>query len=192
MKSKKGLSQRNIEIFFLILLFGGLSCSTINLFKPNEESYQPNIGGFLNLDSVDGLNWPTNSSVNISLYTKSGGTLLYNGTSSTDENGHFYQSVGVDLVPGMMIEGTNGKIKKYVVLVNLTIDNVDIKSGIISGTAIANSKVNILYGSWQSVLSDNNGGWEAKFDVSDNIPKNGVQVEIPDNDGDRTVIKMEV
>jgi hypothetical protein len=49
--------------------------------------------------------------------------------------------------------------------------------------------VNVKYDSWQSVTTNDKGVWTADFAESFDITKGGIQAEIPDDDGDRTVVK---
>jgi FecR protein len=162
---------------------------------PAKSSGQPtslhHIGGFLNLDAVDGENWPASTSVSIRVFSAPGGTLLFNGTASTNEAGHFYMDVGTDLVPGMAVEVTDGAFTKDVTLVPLTVDAINPATGTVSGTALAGSEVTVRSGTWfQSVTANDKGVWTANSRGSLDTMRERIQVEAPDGDGDRTVVKI--
>jgi len=85
----------------------------------------PTVDGFLYPDSVDGYNWPANALVTIRVYSAPGGELLYTGDARTDQNGQLITSIGVHLIPGMVVEVDDGMETESVTIVPLTVDVID-------------------------------------------------------------------
>jgi basic membrane protein A and related proteins len=156
------------------------------------------VDGFLNLDAVGGANWPASARPTIRVFSAPGGELLFTGEGMTDQDGNFYQNVGVDLVAGMAVEVDDGMETESVTLVPLTLDVIDPDADIVSGTAPGGAVI-FLYvgeidgktGAFLSVTADSNGLWQANFTGQFDITsRTGVQVKAPDADGNGTVIKI--
>ena len=154
--------------------------------------------GFLNLDSVGGENWPASARPTIRVFSAPGGELLFTGEAMTDQDGNFFQSVGVDLVPGMAVEVDDGMETDSVTLVPLTLDVIDPDADIVSGTAPNGAAIFVVLGNVDSkvnaylwVTADSNGLWQANFTGQFDIASRAAaQVMVPDADGNGTVIKI--
>ncbi len=93
-----------------------------------------NINGFPDLDSVDGANWPANTWVTIRIESPEGETL-FTGDARTDQVGHFFVPVGVDLVPGMVVVVDGCLSSRSTTIVPMSIDVIDMENDIVSGRA---------------------------------------------------------
>jgi basic membrane protein A len=157
------------------------------------------IGGFLNLNAVDGSDWPANALLTIRVFATPGGELIFTGSTLTDQNGSLFQQVNVDLVPGMDVEVNFGAEISSVTLVPLTVDVVDPVSDSLSGTAPAGAKINISLGDigtdikgYLSVTASGDGHWEASFSGNYDInSQTVVQATVPDTNGNGTIIKIQ-
>jgi hypothetical protein len=120
---------------------------------------------------------------------------MYTGVSMTDQNGHFFQGVGVDLVPGMAVEVNDCLDTRSVTLVPITIDVIDPEGDIVSGTAPSGAKIFVVPGRevYKTVTADRNGLWRAsfagKFDITN---KTTVQATAQDENENGTTLKIGV
>lgn len=157
----------------------------------------PGIGGFLNLDAVDGTNWHANAVLTIRIYPAPGGALLFTGTAATNQTGEFFQNVGVDLKPGMVVEVTDGTQTRSSTLDPLTVDNIDPGSDIITGTALPGANIVVIVtadypGPFLEVKADESGRWQANFAGKVDITsKTFMQVEALGAGKNQTIIKLE-
>jgi len=148
------------------------------------------VGGILNLDGVGGGYWPANARVTIRIFATPGGALLFTGESMTDQNGQFYQDVGVDLVPGMVVEVSDSMASRSYTLVPLTIDVIDPDRDIVSGTALSGAKIYVAMGEGLWVTADSNGRWQASFTGQVDITNETVvQAMVMDENGNQTAVK---
>ncbi len=156
------------------------------------------IGGFLNLNDVDGSDWPADTNLTIRVFSAPGGQLIFTGTTQTDAHGSFDRHTSADLVPGTEVEVDFGAETSSVFLVPLTIDNVDMVADTVSGTAPAGSKIDLNLGDigtdikgYLSVTASSDGHWQASFSGNYDInSQTVVQATVPDENGNGTVIKI--
>lgn len=173
------------------LVFTGLG-----LFLLAGCTATPHINGFLIPHGVDGYDWPSKSQVTIYIFATLGGGLLFTGNSTTDQTGHFYEDVGVNLIPGMEVEVNNGTNTKSVTLVPLTVAHIDLAGDTISGTSLGGARifVQVFNGSKTAnlwVTAGGNGLWKASF--AGHFDVTGmtiVQVTSPGANGSGTVVKI--
>jgi hypothetical protein len=163
-----------------------------NSASVNSHQMNKNIIGILNLDSVGGENWPSNIWLTIHIFAAPGGPLLFTGESMTDQSGGFYQDLGVDLKPGMVVEVSDCLDTRSVTLVPLTIDVIDPDGDIVSGTAPSGAKIFVVVskGADLWVTADRNGLWQAsfagKFDITNQTTAQAIAM---DEYGNGTAIK---
>lgn len=93
---------------------------------------------------------------------------------------------GVDLEPGMKVTVTDGEVTKSLVLENLTIDDVNYDTEIVSGTATPGALVSVdAADTWaQTIATD--GTWSIDFWPGDVRPESYISADIRDDDGDST------
>ncbi len=156
----------------------------------------PQVWGFLNLDSVGGWGWHANAQMTIRAFASPGGGLLFTGTAMTDQTGQFGQNIGVDVVPGMALELTDGTDTASATLDPLTVELIDEKNNIVSGTATAGAKLSVFAsdggpGIAINATADENGRWKVdftgQFDLSS---KTFVQAMLPGTGKNMTIIKI--
>jgi basic membrane protein A len=168
-------------------LAGLANSASINSHQTNQ-----NINGFLNLDSVGGENWPSNIWLTIHIFAAPGGPLLFTGESLTDQSGGFYQDLGVDLKPGVVVEVNDCLDTRSVTLVPFTIDVIDPDSDTVSGTAPSGVRIFVVVSkeAYLWVTAGSNGLWQAsfagKFDITNQTT---AQAIAQDANGNGTAIK---
>jgi hypothetical protein len=142
-------------------------------------------------------------------------TVLWNGSQVDDGNlwtdpwggfGLDLQSMGIDILPGDIIEATDGVATKDTIVTNLALTDVDVDTDTLTGTAEPWSSVGAStwdseagrgdepvgpLGSWSinlGVPGDDEWEWET-YDIR---PGSGGDVHQTDADGDSTVIEWRV
>lgn len=159
----------------------------------------PTIAGDLTCDNVFGHDFAANGLVDITVKDAPAGNVAFAGSAPTDGTGHFDRNCdldGVDLVPGMEITVTDGVATKVLELVGITIDDVDLTTDVVSGTAPADAPVNVSVhqGSDSAelgVVADTSGNWTADFAGTFDIDGGtGVNADTADGDGDSTFVEV--
>ncbi len=155
-----------------------------------------NTNGFPVDNAVDGANWPANTWLTIRIESADG-ELLFTGDTRTDQAGHFFQGVGVDLVPGMTVVIDGCLESESTTIVPMTIDVIDQEKELVSGTAPGGTEIQIVAdtgGQWNdlSVVIADDGRWQAsyagKFDI---ISTTVIQATALDDQGNGTAVKIQ-
>jgi len=160
------------------------------------EKQPPTVDAALDWDGINGWGFTPSSIVAVAIRSAPGADppLYENAAMPTDENGAFtlepFQH-GVDLVPGMEITVTGST--KVLVLVQITVDAIDVAADTVSGTAPAGKQVDLgFFGPSgehdTSVLADVDGNWTANvaLDDYDIVGRTEVHASVADEDFDRT------
>ena len=159
----------------------------------------PSVHGSLSFDGVEGHGFTPDSTVSLTI--SDGAGTLYGPTDvTTDQFGSFFvdrDAHGVDLVPGLTIEATEGGTTKTLQLVNLSITAVDPTDDTVTGTADPDPSIDVEVhacdesGCANRLVSPDatTGIWVADFSTGpDAFDIAGIQVgaNIRDDDGDST------
>ncbi len=147
-------------------------------------------------NAVDGANWPGNTWLTIRIELAEG-EVVFTGDAHTDRVGHFFQSVGVDLVPGMSAVVDGCMESESTTIAPMTIDVIDQEKDLVSGTAPSGTEIQIVAdtgGQWNdlSVVKADDGRWQAsyagKFDI---VSTTVIQATALDAQGNGTAVKIQ-
>jgi len=136
--------------------------------------------------------------VNYSVYESEGGTLVFQGTATTDGSGFVWVDAEErwDLEPGNYLMVSDGNTTRELVIEGFTFDVFDLANGHLEGTAPSPFGRTVWVGvgfendSWSmEVSTDLNGNWAADFDTP--VPSNyqWVAAQIFDEDGDASELR---
>jgi hypothetical protein len=140
------------------------------------------------------------STLSYSIYDAEGGTLVANGTFSSDVNGYGgldFEDHGWDLEPGNHLVITDGTTQKELTIEGFTFDTFDLTNGQLSGTAPGGEGREVWAGvgfpdqpAWMMTVGVNEAGaWFVDFGAP--VPGNykWVAAEIFDADGDASELR---
>ena len=135
-------------------------------------------GGFdanLSNNFISGEGWTPAGGVTVEIFDAPDGNLLYSGSASTDESGHFGVDPfehGVDLVPGSHLEVTDSAVPeatRELTTVPLTYDTLDPTTDSASGTAAPGAEVCVGLAmddfECPTAVAGEDGDWSVEFDV---------------------------
>lgn len=173
----------------------------------------PSISAFPVADNINGHNWPLGAPLQIEIDDPATpANPDYTGQASDwDPNVNSFQMIDFsgqyDMKPGDIVTVTNGTITKTHIVTELSITEIDVDTDIVSGLAEPGNWI----GSWTCdqygcaerwAITDQDGNWSANFSVLGNYsadrgtydftPGTGVEASQEDEDGDKTVVGMDV
>jgi hypothetical protein len=151
--------------------------------------FSGNISVGIAYDLVFGSRFTPNDSVTVVIEDAPGGTVLYSGSTPTDDTGQFQiqrDVHGVDLLAGMHVTVTDDAtgFAKDLVLADLSIDTIDPATDVVSGTA-PDGTVNLsIYGvpMGQVPATVTGGVWSYDFSPFDITLTTTVSASVNDDD----------
>lgn len=156
----------------------------------------PTITAGLTFDDVTGGGFAPGAQVMVTVYTSFGGTVLWSGTTPTSGGGDFRLDGwmhGQDLVPGNVVQVTDGDAAKALTLRAVVVGAVDRAADTVSGFAPPGSLVHVdvssppFGGAVLDVAADGGGSWAADFTGTYDITMaTWASASVADVDGDRT------
>ena len=156
----------------------------------------PTVTAGLTFNEVTGSGFAPGAQVMVTVYTSFGGTVLWSGTTPTSGGGDFRLEGwmhGQDLVPGNVVQVTDGDAAKALTLRAVAVGPVDRAADTVSGSAPPGSLVHVdvssppFGGTMLDVTADGGGSWTADFTgLYDITMATWVSASVADTDGDRT------
>jgi hypothetical protein len=143
---------------------------------------------------IEGFDWPANSDVSLTIYSDGDRTEKLVGPIPQTADGAgslIFTTEGLNVLPGMLLEMTNGLVTKEHVVLPITVSEASAETDYYAGYTTANSPIGVCI--WDgsgcvSTTSDDAGYWRADFASAgiDIQPGASANVDQNDEDGDRT------
>lgn len=166
-----------------------------------QQQPGPDVRPNINDDCIEGFNWPTSASVDVTVRDSGGSVLHRFNDVPVDSDSHFgagaqpggFCDRPVDLQPGMEVTATDGDTTKVVVLRRVTYDELDPDTDVAAGTAPAGRLFISVFtegpNAYQEIDDHPGGRWSVDFGALGVDVKvgSGGDVFASDDDGDSTV-----